>query len=419
MAEDKKILEVAEVLVHSQTLNTASQSLTDICNNMYDVITKLQENQSFKSKLASGEYYSKFDRLNGQVPKFTEGVLKFSKFLSGYLLDSHQEMDENTKQMVEQTLEESLSQLAAVSILGGAAVDLTKISSTAQGALQAASSGEGWIESSKINTEAFMDTGNLEFVTRDDGSIMITRNGVPIGFTTEEGIIKNESTASEAVVVTESNNSSDSAEKYMSQSEYETLPEMQKQIVDKEGYKVVSDSEYVKMSQGTGQNKADSYDARISSESQAQVERVNASQAIAQNEISTRKELLANIDKESNEAYDVYTNPNASYIEQEEARVKMDSLKWQKDTVSREISDLESGKVLDLKPYLDQKADIPVANAKEFTKPGWFNDWALNGVEKLSYDPQTKMYKAYNSEGKYMQDFSIEYLSNASINYKD
>ena len=173
------------------------------------------------------------------------------------------------------------------------------------------------------------------------------------------------------------------------------------------------------MSQGTGQNKADSYDARISSESQAQVERVNASQAIAQNEISTRKELLANIDKESNEAYDVYTNPNASYIEQEEARVKMDSLKWQKDTVSREISDLESGKVLDLKPYLDQKADIPVANAKEFTKPGWFNDWALNGVEKLSYDPQTKMYKAYNSEGKYMQDFSIEYLSNASINYKD
>jgi len=124
MAEDKKILEVAEVLVHSQTLNTASQSLTDICNNMYDVITKLQENQSFKSKLASGEYYSKFDRLNGQVPKFTEGVLKFSKFLSGYLLDSHQEMDENTKQMVEQTLEESLSQLAAVSIFCGGGADI-------------------------------------------------------------------------------------------------------------------------------------------------------------------------------------------------------------------------------------------------------------------------------------------------------
>lgn len=426
---DKKTLDIGEILTHSQTLNTASQSLTSICDNMYNTIISLEENESFKSKFASAGYYEKFNTLNGQVPKFTEGVLKFSKFLSDYLIGNYQDTDDEMKSLIEATLNDSLSQLAAIGVLGGT-VDMTKISATAQGAI----SGEGWIDPGKINTEAFSDTGNLDFVTREDGSVMITRNGVPIGFTTEEALKPNESAATS---VTD--------EKIISQADYDKLPDFQKQIVDSEGYKVVS--EYPK-TQGTGQDRADSYDGSASSNTTNEdfmdnqmmrnnpdiakaselasdikataAERTSASQTIAQNEISSRQERLKEIEKESLEAYNnAYNNPNASYSEQDAARVKMDLLKYEKEDINNELADLNSGKILDLKPYLDQKADIPVANAKEFTKPGIFNDWSLNGIEKLVYDDKSGKYKAYDANGKYQLSFGLDYLEKSSINYKD
>lgn len=423
MAGDKIKLNVDLVKKYSNKLNTASENLGSVCTEMYNSITGIKD-QSFKSQIAEAEYYNNIEDLNKKVPIFRDGVLKFSQFLLSQVIDTYGKGDEEIKEKLQNELDETIKQLATIGMIGGAAVDLTKISSTAQGALQAASSGEGWIESSKINTEAFTDTGNLEFVTRDDGSIMITRNGVPIGFTTEEGIIKNESTASEAVVATESNTSSDSAEKYMSQSEYETLPEMQKQIVDKEGYKVVSDSEYVKMSQGTGQNKADSYDARISSESQAQVERVNASQAIAQNEISTRQEKLEKYEDTKQELWDtVLHDSDANFAERGKAAFKLGAgyLSGVDSKIANEISDIESGKILDLNPYLEQRADIPITNAIKFNKPGLgkLNDLSLNNIEKLVFNDKIGKYQAIDKNGNYQKDYSLEYLSDVSIDYKN
>jgi len=181
MNGEKIKLSESEILVHSQTLNIASQSITDTCKKIYDIITRLREEEAFKSNVASVRYYECIQELNAQVPKFTEGVLKFSQFLSGYLIENYKETDELAKQ-IQESFDNSVSQLATIGLIGGV-VSIDKISSTAQGALNG-----NFISSDKIYKEAFEDTGSLEFVTRDDGAIMITRDGVPIGFTTKEGI---------------------------------------------------------------------------------------------------------------------------------------------------------------------------------------------------------------------------------------
>lgn len=421
MAEDKKTLGVAEVLVHSQTLNTASQSLTDICNNMYDVITKLQENQSFKSKLASGEYYSKFDRLNGQVPKFTEGVLKFSKFLSGYLLDAHQEMDENTKQMVEQTLEESLSQLAAVSVLGGAAVDMTMISSTAQGAI----SGEGWIESSKINTEAFTDTGNLEFVTRDDGSIMITRNGVPIGFTTEEGIIKNESTASETGITAEANNTSDT--KYMSQSEFDKLPLEAQASVKNSGYEIVSDLEHAKIE--TARAAGVRSTGEIPKENNlASTEGMGNNESIAK---ARENGTLPNTTPQYTESQKQYMENQNSEIENRvQNNENIQDSKWYtgiaKDVMSKRTDNQvtainnETEKVLSgnggLASEIIEKGSIPFPDNVTLSKPGLnLNSKSVMGnvFKELRYNENTGKIDVIRKDGSTYVSYDVDDLTSA------
>ena len=181
MGGEKIKLNEAEILAYSQTLNAASQGISETCKKIYDTITRLQEDEAFKSKVAAVSYYEHIQELNAQVPKFTKGVLKFSQFLSGYLIENYTETDELAKQ-IQEAFNDSVNQLAAIGLIGGV-VNIDKISSTAQGALNG-----NFISSDKIYKEAFEDTGNLEFVIRDDGAILITRDGVPIGFTTQDGI---------------------------------------------------------------------------------------------------------------------------------------------------------------------------------------------------------------------------------------
>ncbi len=181
MDGEKIKLSEAEILVHSETLNTAAQSINDTCKKIYNTITNLQESEAFKSKEAAMNYYLRIQEINAIVPKFIEGILKFSKFLSGYLIENYAETDELSKQ-IQESFNNSVEQLSAIGLIGGI-VSLDKISSTAQGALNG-----NFINSDNIYKEAFQDTGSLEFVTRDDGAIMITRDGVPIGFTTKDGI---------------------------------------------------------------------------------------------------------------------------------------------------------------------------------------------------------------------------------------
>lgn len=181
MDGEKIKLSEAEILAHSETLNTAAQNINDTCKKLYGIITNLQESEAFKSKEAAMNYYLRIQEINAVVPKFIEGILKFSQFLSGYLLENYRETDEMAKQ-IQESFDESVNQLATIGLIGGV-VNIGKISSTAQGALNG-----NFISSDQIYKEAFEDTGNLEFVTRDDGAIMITRDGVPIGFTTKDGI---------------------------------------------------------------------------------------------------------------------------------------------------------------------------------------------------------------------------------------
>lgn len=255
MAGEKIKLTIETIQKYSNTLNTASQNLGSACDDMYKSITGIKD-QSFKSKIAEEEYYINIEDLNKKVPVFRDGVLKFSEFLLSQVIATYDDGEDKAKAILKNELDEAIKQLATIGMIGGATVDMTKISATAQGAI----SGEGWIKSDKINTEAFSDTGNLEFVTRDDGAVMITRNGVPIGFTTEAAMKPSESAESVATATT-----SVADEKVISQADYNDLPEEQRKIVDGEGYKVVSDSEFAKMSQGEGQSKAGSYDGSTSS----------------------------------------------------------------------------------------------------------------------------------------------------------
>lgn len=235
MGSEKKVLTTAQVLNHSTTLNTASNNLKETCQKMYEIINTLKENAEFKSLIASSNYYEKITALNGQVPKFTEGVLTFSKFLSGYILENYAETDEMAKQ-AQNSFNEAVMALTAAGTIGAAGIDLSKISTTAQGALSG-----NFVSSDKINTAAFNDEGSLDFVTRDDGTVMITRNGVPIGFTTEDGVNNKVSDVAAENKVAESSKAGDinyKTDKLIPRKDWESLPEDKKYELENQGYKV-------------------------------------------------------------------------------------------------------------------------------------------------------------------------------------
>ena len=165
----------------SNELKTLSADISEMCKAMYGEISELKETEAFKTVDASGTYYETIDRLNGVVPKYTEDVLKFSEFLSNYVITNYQETDEEMKQQVESNLDESLAQLDNVKELGNG-VNLDKISTSAQGALNG-----DFVDSSKLKKSMFED-GELEFKVRDDGSVQIMKNGTILGFTTQDGV---------------------------------------------------------------------------------------------------------------------------------------------------------------------------------------------------------------------------------------
>lgn len=183
---DNKTLSIEGIVSNSTELNKVSTELNDICTGLYSTITGLRDAGQFVSVTASDSYFESIDNLNQMVPKFTEAILRFSRFLSDYVLQNYTEVDQDMKSKIETNLNESLEKLSAMGItdsgstLSSNGVDYSKIASTAQGALNG-----DFIDSSKVHKESF--EGELEFVTRDDGSVMITKNGVPIGFTTQDG----------------------------------------------------------------------------------------------------------------------------------------------------------------------------------------------------------------------------------------
>lgn len=188
----EKSLSIEGLMSSSQDLNNASSQLKDVCTQMYSVITALRESETFKTVVASSEYFGNIDNLNQIVPKYEEAILKFSQFLSNYVLQNYTETDEETKAKIESNLAESISQLSALGVGGesGGVVDYSKISSTASGALAG-----DFIDSSKIRKSAFED-GELEFFTRPDGSVQIVKNGTVLGYTTKDGIGNAQTTTS-------------------------------------------------------------------------------------------------------------------------------------------------------------------------------------------------------------------------------
>lgn len=179
---DNKMLDIDGIISSSSQLNHASEQLGETCSSMYTIITALRENEDFKTMVASSTYFGSIDELNQTVPKFTEAVLKFSQFLSNYVLENYADTDAETREKIEANLAEAIAQLEASGELGATGVDYSKISTSAAGAL----SGD-FIDSSKIRKSTFED-GELEFITRPDGSVQIVKNGTVLGYTTQDGI---------------------------------------------------------------------------------------------------------------------------------------------------------------------------------------------------------------------------------------
>ena len=185
---NEKMLDIEGLISSSTDINHESSNLTEVCSSLYSVITSLRENEDFKTMIASASYFGSIDELNQTVPKFSEAILKFSQFLSNYVLENYSDTDQETKAKIEANLAEAMSQLeafgesgiAGASSTGG--LDYNKISTSAAGAL----SGD-YIDGSKIRKSAFED-GQLEFITRPDGSVQIVKNGTVSGYTTQDGI---------------------------------------------------------------------------------------------------------------------------------------------------------------------------------------------------------------------------------------
>lgn len=179
---DNKGLEIQGVVDGSTQLNDVSSRLTEICTEMYHQIMNLRNEEHFVTQLASPEFFSSIDALNQEVPKFSEAILKFSKFLSDKILTSYEITDTELKNKIESNLSDSLAQIAALGMIGKAGLDFSKIATSAQGALNGQ-----FVDSSKIDKPTF-SSDQLEFFTREDGSIEIVRKGTTMGYTTPEGL---------------------------------------------------------------------------------------------------------------------------------------------------------------------------------------------------------------------------------------
>ena len=224
-----KTLSIEGLINNSSKLNNVSLQISEICESMHSEITKLRENGAFQTvQGASDQYFANIEQLQGNVPKFTEAILKFSKFLSEYVKNSYADIDEESRQKIEANLGDAISKLDAMGVsTGGSAtantsggasqsgsaavetsqstpstsntqtvssdtaqnIDYTKISTSAQGALQG-----NFVNSNSVHKEAFAD-GNLEFVTRPDGSVQIVKDGTVMGYTTQEGLSSNQTSA--------------------------------------------------------------------------------------------------------------------------------------------------------------------------------------------------------------------------------
>jgi len=179
---NEKMLDIEGLVSSSSDINHESSNLTEICSSLYSLITSLRENEDFKTMIASARYFGSIDTFNQTVPKYSEALLQFSKFLSNYVLENYSDTDAEMKAKVEANLAEAVAKLGETGELGVTGVDYSKISTSATGAL----SGD-FIDSSKIRKSTFED-GELEFITRPDGSVQIVKNGTVLGYTTQEGI---------------------------------------------------------------------------------------------------------------------------------------------------------------------------------------------------------------------------------------
>lgn len=185
---DQKLLDIEGIVSGSSSINQESSNLTEVCASLYSLVTSLRENEDFKTMVASSEYFGSIDILNQQVPRYAEALLQFSKFLSNYVLENYSDTDAEMKAKVEANLAEAIAKLGETDETVGTGVDYSKISTTAAGAL----SGD-FIDSSKIQKSTFED-GELEFITRPDGSVQIVKDGTVLGYTTQDGIGNAQST---------------------------------------------------------------------------------------------------------------------------------------------------------------------------------------------------------------------------------
>ncbi len=182
MNEEKK-LSIEGIISSGSDLNNASAQLNEVCTEMYKYITSLRESETFKTVVASSEYFANIDELNAIVPKYSEAILRFSKFLAEYVVQNYTETDEETKAKIEANLASSIEQLQSLGAINSQGLDYTKIANTASNANQG-----NFISEDKILKQYFED-GELEYITREDGSLQIVKNGTTMGFTTADGIV--------------------------------------------------------------------------------------------------------------------------------------------------------------------------------------------------------------------------------------
>ena len=169
---DEKKLSIEGLISSGSDLNDASVRLNEVCTEMYKYVTALRESETFKTVVASTEYFGNIDELNGIVPKYSEAILRFSKFLTEYVMQNYTETDEETKSKIEANLASSIEQLQTLGAINSQGLDYTKISNTAANANQG-----NFISEDKILKQYFED-GELQYITREDGSIQIVKDGI-------------------------------------------------------------------------------------------------------------------------------------------------------------------------------------------------------------------------------------------------
>lgn len=181
---------MANILVNSESIQAFNDSVTKKGNDLGGEFWKLHKNlledakSVIKSNNGSLEY---IDQMIKDIRDLHTGFVEFLRDFENTLfdmVDNYQNVDQGTTQNVSMLEGATMAMSVGAGGLAASGFDFSKISGTAGDVVSG-----NFINESKVNNSSFGE-GEYTFMYREDGTVRVDKDGVPMAYTTRENADK-------------------------------------------------------------------------------------------------------------------------------------------------------------------------------------------------------------------------------------